>query len=377
MMKLVRARGLAAFVLSCVLSTVAFGQVGKKELRWVQVLDQGQLVGSASRELTFGSKLVFDQINERGGMFGRKLELETIDNQGDPKRMGEIIGQVRQRADVFGLFSIRSTADTVMLAKGLPGWPLFASSSGADPVRQAMPPNVLFVRAGWRAEIDRLLGVAKNIGLTNIGVVYPAGNVGVAAQALLDDLIKKHGLTVGGIATIPHPASTDVKPAAAKLAATNVQMVIVALAGPAADFMLAARGEGLRVPMYTLSDAITPDFIAKVKENSRGIGFSSPFPSPSDRTLAVVRDYQQAMAAAKRTPKDYSFSSFEGYLNARVLVEVLKRVGPDVTRERFVETARNLKIADLGGLSIDFTKGNTAMTFADVFVMSSGGRVMR
>lgn len=377
----VRARRAAVLLLGFFFCALTMAQVNnsnkKTELRFVQVLDQGQLVGSASRELTFGSKLVFDEINARGGMFGRRIELETIDNQGDPKRMGEVIGQLRQRDDVFGLFSIRSTADTVMLAKGLPGWLLFGSSSGADPVRQAMPPNVFFLRASWGKEITRLLGVAQNIGITNVGVVYPEGPVGVAARALLDDLLKKHGMTLGAVGTIPHPASTEVKPAADAIAASKVQMVIVALAAPAADFMLAARNAGLKVPMYTLSDAITPDFIVKVKENSRGMGFSSALPSPSDPALPIVREYQQAMLAAKRTPKDYSFSSLEGYLNARVLVEVLKRMGPDASRERFIDAARNLRIASLGGLSVDFTKGNTGMTFTDVFVMSSGGRVMR
>lgn len=352
-------------------------QVGKKELRWVQVLDRGTINEASSRELILGAKLALDEVNARGGMFGRRIEVETIDTQGDAKRTGEIIGQVRQRGDVFGIFSIRSTVDTVMLAKGLEGWPIFASSSGADPVRKFMPPNVAFVRSTWGAEVDRLLGVAKNIGIRRIGVVYPEGPVGQAAQALLDGLTKKHDMVVSGVGTIPNPASTEVLPAAKKLAATDAQMVIVALAGPAADFMLAARSVGLKVPMYTLSDAITSDFMVKLKDKSQGIGFSSVFPSPWDRSMLIVREYQQAMTTAKLSPKDYSFSSLEGFLNARLLVEVLKRVGPDVTRERFVDTARTLRIADFGGLVVDFSKSNTALSFTDVFVLSSSGRVMR
>lgn len=364
---------------AALLSTVgmAHAQVGKKELRWVQVLDQSASLEAASRDLILGAKLVFSDINSRGGMFGREIVVETIDNRGDPKRMAEVIAGLQQRTDVFGLFSIRSTADTIALAKGLAGWPLFASSSGADPVRKVMPPHVIFVRATWGAELDRLLGVAKNIGIRRLGVVYPQGPVGQAAQTLLDSLLPKHGMTVGGVATIPHPASTDVGPAVAKLAESDVQMVIVALAAPAADFMLAARRAGMVVPMYTLSDAITPDFVQKVKDNSKGIGFSSTLPSPWDASMPVVRDYQQAIAAAKVSQKAYSFSSFEGYLNARLLVEVLKRIGPNVTRERFVETAHSLRIADFGGLSVDLTKSSTALSFTDVFVISSSGRVRR
>jgi branched-chain amino acid transport system substrate-binding protein len=352
-------------------------QIAKRELTFAQVLDLGPVQGAASKDLMLGSKLVIDDINSRGGMFGRRIKVETIDNGGDPKRMTEIVSQLREREDLFGIFSIRSTADTVMLAKGLPQVPIFASSTGADPVRRSLPPSVLFVRATWSAEIDRLLGVVRNVGMKRIAVVYPEGAIGQAAQSMLDVLTKKHDLTVSGVATIPSPASTDVKPAAIKVAAMDAQVVIVALTGPAAEFMLAARRAGVGVPMYTLSDAISPEFVAKMRDSIKGIGFSAVFPSPWDTSYLMVREYQQAMSQAKRNPKEYSFSSLEGYINARLLIEVLKRVGPDVSRERFIETARSLKIADFGGLGVDFTRSNTALSFADVYVLSSSGRVMR
>jgi branched-chain amino acid transport system substrate-binding protein len=141
--------------------------------------------------------------------------------------------------------------------------------------------------------------------------------------------------------------------------------------------MLQARKAGLFVPMYTLSDAIGPEFVAKLKNNTSGIGFSSPMPSPWDRSMLLVRDYQDAMGLAKRTSKDYTFASFEGYVNARLLIEVLKRVGPDVSRERFIDTARSLKIADFGGVGVDFTRGNSGLSYTSVFVLGPNGRVMR
>jgi branched-chain amino acid transport system substrate-binding protein len=367
----------AAVAVGSLLTTSAMAQTGKRELTFAQVLDLGPVQGAASKDLMLGSKLVIEDINSRGGMFGRRIKVETLDNGGDAKRMSEIVTQLREREDLFGIFSIRSTADTVMLAKGLPQVPIFASSTGADPVRRSLPPNVLFVRTTWSAEIDRLLGVVRNVGMKRIAVVYPEGAIGQAAQSMLDVLTKKHDLTVSGVATIPNPASTDVKPAAIKVAAMDAQVVIVALTGPAAEFMLAARRAGVGVPMYTLSDAISPEFVAKMRDSVKGIGFSAVFPSPWDTSFLVVREYQQAMAQAKRSPKDYSFSSLEGYINARLLIEVLKRVGPDVSRDRFIETARSLKIADFGGLGVDFTRANTALSFADVYVLSSSGRVMR
>jgi hypothetical protein len=52
-------------------------------------------------------------------------------------------------------------------------------------------------------------------------------------------------------------------------------------------------------------------------------------------------------------------------------------VGPDLSRPRFVDAARSLRIADFGGLAVDLTRGNTALTYTDVFVLTASGRVMR
>jgi branched-chain amino acid transport system substrate-binding protein len=355
----------------------ATAQVTKREMRWVQLGTHTGINGAATRGLVLGGQLALRDVNARGGMFGRRIEIETVDTGGDTQSTGEAIAKVRQRDDLFGAISVRGTAETMAVARGLPGWPIFGPSTGADPVRRATPPNVFYTRVGWGAEIDRLMAVAKSIGISRIGVVYPEGPAGQAALGLLDPTVKKHGLTVSGLGSIPDPGSTDVGPAVAKLAATNVQMVVVALAGPAPDFILAARRAGMRVPMYTLSDAVGPEFLFKLKDQSKGIGMSSALPSPWDRSMLVVRDYQQAMQETKRSPSDYSFASMEGYINGRLLIEVLKRLGPDPTREQFIDGARSLKLADMGGLNVDFTKSNTGLTYSDVFIISSSGRVVR
>lgn len=372
----IRRRGLALGLLSSFAPT-AWSLPGKADLKWLQIGNQKGVNGAATQSIVAGGQLAFKDVNARGGILGRRLVIETLDSGADPTTMGEAIAKAKQRDDLFGVFTVRGTAETVAVAKGLPGWPIFGPSTGADPVRKMTPANVFFTRTGWSAEIDRLMAVARNIGFVRIGAVYPDGPIGQAAHALLDAAVKKHGLSIGATATIPNPNSLEVGPAVAKLAASNVQMVIVALAGPAPDFILAARRAGMVVPLYTLSDAVGPEFLAKLKDRSRGIGMSSAIPSPWDSSMPIVRDYQHAMREDNRTPADYSFASIEGYINARLLIEVLKRAGPELTRERFIETARTLRLNDLGGLAVDFTKSNTGLSYTDVFVISSSGRVMR
>jgi branched-chain amino acid transport system substrate-binding protein len=348
-------------------------------IRWVQVASLSPSSAAAARDLLAGSKLVFDEVNANGGIFGRRIELEQIDGGQDPKSVAEVMGKVAQRDDVFGLYSMLGTVETGTAAKMLPGWPIFTPTTGADQLRAQVPPNVLFARATWGDEIDGLLGVASRLGLNKMALVYPEGPVGQAIMALADTALKKHaGLTLVTRATIPSPFSMEVAPAVRAIAGNpDVQFVLVAIAGPAAEFIVQARNAGLAVPMYAPSSSISPEFFNQLKGRSAGIGFGSPIPSPWDRSVAITRDYQDAWLKSGKSRNTFSFPSLEGYINARLMMEVLKRVGPDLTRQRFVQAAKRLKFTDYGGLAIDWTKSNTAMNYKEVFAVSSTGRVMR
>jgi branched-chain amino acid transport system substrate-binding protein len=360
-------------------SATVFAQTTSKKnqvLRWAQLADIGSVNGRIGADLLFGTRLAFGEVNQRGGIFGWNQEIEALDTQGEAARVPALLEGVKARPEVFGMLSIRGTPDAVAAIRGLPGWPIVGCNTGADPLRKNAPHNVIFVRASWSAEVDRLMAVAKNIGISRIAIVYPEGPVGQAAQSLVGGVASKHGVNVTTVATIPHPTSLDVAPAAAKIAASKAQLTVVALTVPAGEFMLEARRAGFTAPMYTLSDAIGPELLDKLKERSRGIGFSSPIPNPWAQNMLIVREYQEAMRKAKKQPKDYTFATMEGYLNGRLVIEALKRVGPDVTRERFIAAARSLKIPDFGGLGVDLTQGNTALTFTDVYILSTSGRVM-
>jgi len=65
-----------------------------------------------------------------------------------------------------------------------------------------------------------------------------------------------------------------------------------------------------------------------------------------------MRKYQplppRDLTEAGYTPLPYSYVSFEGFLNAKLLVEVLKRMGQGPTKSRIKEIVEGIKNADLG-----------------------------
>jgi ABC-type branched-subunit amino acid transport system substrate-binding protein len=95
------------------------------------------------------------------------------------------------------------------------------------------------------------------------------------------------------------------------------------------------------------------------KDYTRNIINSQVVPSYSDTSLPAVAQYRELMDRYQTmpprdlldeeyTPPRYSFISLEGYLNARLLVEILRKMGPDLRRERIKEVVESITDLDRG-----------------------------
>jgi len=94
---------------------------------------------------------------------------------------------------------------------------------------------------------------------------------------------------------------------------------------------------------------------------------SQVVPSYDDVTLPGVVEYRGLMDRYnpqlpttlrddKYLPQRYSFISLEGYVNARVVVEAMRRAGPNPTRMSFRQALESLRGLDLGiGASLTFS----------------------
>jgi hypothetical protein len=96
---------------------------------------------------------------------------------------------------------------------------------------------------------------------------------------------------------------------------------------------------------------------------------SQVVPSYDDTTLPAVRQYREAMDRVNPPPPSglvdqdyeplrYSFVSFEGFLNAEMLVEIVRRMGDRPERGRIPEVAEGITGFDLGiGAPVTFGAG--------------------
>jgi hypothetical protein len=63
---------------------------------------------------------------------------------------------------------------------------------------------------------------------------------------------------------------------------------------------------------------------------------------------------QEFLHAAKVSAATASYAAMEGFVNAKVLVEGLRRAGPRLTRTGFVQAMKSMQPVDFGGLMVTY-----------------------
>jgi len=125
---------------------------------------------------------------------------------------------------------------------------------------------------------------------------------------------------------------------------------------PTIEFMRALNKRVSGIQYFGLSSFDANMGIKSLGVDGSGMAVSQVVPYPFSAVASVIGEYQKLMNKAGH--KDYSYASMEGFINAKVLTEALKRAGRDVNSERLVNALDGLGRFDLGGFTVNFSKSD-------------------
>jgi ABC-type branched-subunit amino acid transport system substrate-binding protein len=224
---------------------------------------------------------------------------------------------------------------------------------------------VFNIRASYRSETRRLVEYLYAKGHRRIGFLGQADAYGKSGEIGVSEALRSHGLTIAGIATYRRNQrfETGMERQVAILRRSRADGVIaVGVYGPCAAFIRDARRAGWNVPIANVSFVGAQSMIELLRAHSQGSNEdltanlinSQVVPSPFDTGSALVRSYR-----AHVPPKDVGFNSLEGWLNAAVVTEALRRAGPRATRADFIRALESLGGWDPGlGVKLAFSRTN-------------------
>ncbi len=336
-------------------------------------------LGELGTAMLQGARACFAAINARGGVNGRPIELTVSDDGYDVQRA---LDNVKGFIGDPGNFALFNCMGTPMIEAMLPqviesGVPFFAPFSGALSVRPKNVRNIFNIRASYADEAEQLVQQLATLGVRRIAVVYQNNSFGKEVFNAAQLSMTRHKLSASAIVTVENNAS-DAGAAAARVASSQPEAVLVGLAGkPTIDFVKAIRLQRRSLPLYALSIMGSAATLKAMGDDAIGIAVSQVVPLPGNTAVPLVREFQQDWKAA-RVALEPSHLALEGYINARVFAEALRRAGRNPSRSSFIDSAWGIKRHDLGGFEVSFTdSASSASRFIELTLVSREGRFIR
>jgi len=351
------------------------------------VTDQSIVIGQSAAlsgpaqglglELRSGAKLHFDQVNAAGGIHGRKIQLESLDDGYEPDKAAANTKALIRDAKAFALFGYVGTPTT---QAALPlvteaHIPFIGAFTGAQLLRDPFNKYVFNVRASYFDETEKIAEHLTTVGVTKIAVLYQNDAYGKAGLAGMERALEKRKLKPLITATVERN-STDVEAAVKTISAAKPDAVLVVSAYKSvAAFVMAMKKQGSAAVIHNLSFVGSVPLAKELGANGVGVHIAQVVPFPSSATLPVTRDYQELVRKAGRS--DYSFTELEGYIAARVLVEGLRRAGKDLSRDKLISALETMTRTDIGGFAINFSPSNhNGSNFVDLSIIGNGGKFL-
>ena len=323
----------------------------------------------------------FDQVNKAGGVNGRKINLVALDDGYETDRAVANTKSLIEEKNVFALLASYGSSPTTEAMNKVFGpakVPLVGTISGAGSLREPISQNpngryMFNVRASYADETEAIVSQLVSLGLKNIAVFYQNDGFGKSGLDGVTVALKKHNLAPTTAATVERN-SVDVTAAVEAIAKSKPQAVVmVTLYKPTAAFVKAMKKANQSPMFMTLSPVGTEQLVAELGPDARGIGISQVMPYPFNDIVPMVRDYQKLVGAKA----GYSYYGIEAYAMARVMVDALKRMGKDPSREKLMAALESTSL-DMGGLKVTYSATNRqGSRFVELTVIGPGGKVLK
>ena len=323
-----------------------------------------------------GARLYFEQLNARGGVRGRPVEIVKMDAGYEPDRCVENTRKLIA-LDPLALFAYVGTPTSVV---ALPlateaRVPFFAPFTGAMGLRQPFNRYAFHVRASYNDETELIVKQLTFLGLKKIAVFYQNDAYGKAGLDGVQLALTKRQMKP--LATAHFERNTvAVAPAVKTLVAAQPDAIVQIGAYKAcAAFIRAARAAGSGATFFNVSFVGTQALADELGKDGAGVVISQVMPSPYSEARAITREFIQA---AKKGGADYqvNYSSMEGYLAAKVFTEGLRRGPPKPSRDGLIAGLETMNDENFGGFDVRFSPADhVASKFVELSMLTSDGRV--
>ncbi|CAM3706682.1 ABC transporter substrate-binding protein [Roseateles saccharophilus] len=339
------------------------------------------LTGPAAQlglQMQLGAKAYFDAVNAAGGVGGMPIVLKTLDDGYEPTRCKANTEKFIQE-DVFALFGYVGTP-TSLAALPLATQaklPFIAPFTGAEALRDPFNRLVFHIRGSYYDETELIVKQLTQLDLKRIAVFHQNDAYGQAGLKGVQRALDKRGLQPAAVATVERN-SVDVAAAVKALVPAKAEAIVqISAYKSCAAFIREARRAGYGGQFHNVSFVGTQALADELGKEAAGVVISQVMPSPFGTAVGLVNDYQLALHKldAKAEP---NYTSIEGYIAARVIVDGLRRLGGHPTREGLISALETLSGYESRGYRLSFGPAkHVGSSFVELSMLTAEGKILR
>jgi branched-chain amino acid transport system substrate-binding protein len=236
--------------------------------------------------------------------------------------------------------------------------PVVGLFTGANALRQPFQPYIINIRASYHQEIKKVVDhLIEDNHYSRIAVFYQDDEYGLDGLEGTKLALRRSGLEPVGSGAYQR-GTVAVEQALEGIAAANPEAVImVGTYAPCAKFIQLAKQRGLCPLFHNVSFVGPEELVERLGPDAEGVLITQVVPPPWETALLPAAEEYNTLLA-RYFPEDRpNFVGFEGFVNAKVIVQALRRVGREITRERFIEAFEQMEFYSPGiGSNINFSR---------------------
>jgi ABC-type branched-subunit amino acid transport system substrate-binding protein len=310
--------------------------------------------------MRLGLLAAFDEVNRKGGVQGRKLELLSKDDGYEPERAVDNTKALIEQDQVFALIGPVGTP-TSKAAQPIAtdaAVPFVGPFTGAGFLRDPALSNVINLRGTYDAETEAWVEhLTKDLGYTRIAILYQDDSFGRAGLSGVQKALEKRGMALAAEGTYQRN-TVAVKQALMEIRKAQPEAVaIVGAYKPAAEFIRLSRKLKFEPTFLNISFVGSLALAKDLGADGAGVVVTQVVPFPWDASIPAVADYQAALKAHDPAAEP-EFVSLEGYLVGRLAIAALEKAGAEPTRQSFLDAIYGAGALDLGGVTLTYGPGD-------------------
>ncbi len=372
-------RFLSAFIASVTLVSAALAQT--REYVIAQVAPFGGPLAVSGRDFNLGAMIAFDEVNSQGGIRGTPVRFMSRDDGYRPldsvAHVKDVLANHNPLAVIgmWGSDSVQAVLDSGALVDS--GLPVIGVRSGVTSLRSNA--QLFHIRASYRDELQRILDQIATMGSSRIAFLYEDEAFGreaiedakalMTARGIKPALIYKQGKN-----------QLDVAAAIAQLTPTQPQALIIIANTPVASALIkGVRGASLSPFMFTTSTVDAEQMASQLGGLAGGVAVAQGVPNPYRASTPIALEFNSRIRDLGIDPLRANFSSMEGYVTAKVVIESLRRsasTNTEVTRRNLVKALESMQRTDLGGFVVEFgANKREGSRYVNLSMIGTDGRI--